>query len=255
MLQIGFATLYTTPREVTDLGNISPLWLGDAITATGDTRMYLKGVTYSELIAECLCTTIGSALGLPVTQTYIIKDPHKLLNEKYILGSEDADMPSFKRHMSMADQAQKQAMWHGLKNWGQLYESALFDEWIANPDRNAGNFLWDGGEHWYLIDHARALWTTNSNNKPHDVAKNILADIIKGFYEEVGVAQLKRKLVYEIPKYQNLCSQKIMLAARCTELDCVETAENKLISLVTRINAMPNLVARHSEQWDLFNAN
>lgn len=32
-----------------------------------------------------------------------------------------------------------------------------FDEFIANRDRNIGNFLWDGDEIFYLIDHDQSL--------------------------------------------------------------------------------------------------
>lgn len=34
---------------------------------------------------------------------------------------------------------------------------AAFDEFIANRDRNIGNFLWDGDEIFYLIDHDQSM--------------------------------------------------------------------------------------------------
>lgn len=252
MLQIGFATLYTTPRKIDDLGNISPLWLGDALTTTGDVRLFLKEVPYSELIAECLCATIGSALGLPVLQTYVVHDPHNFLQASYLIGSEDADMPSFKRHLSLSDQHQIEFSKAALAKWRQLHEAALFDEWIANPDRNTGNFLWDGGEQWNLIDHGRALWTTTPTAAPGDHFQNILAEIIKLVYQEIGIAQVKRKLAIELPKYQNIDTEKILLAARCAETGCVAEAQNKLVLLVERLNALPALIARYSEQPELF---
>lgn len=252
MLQIGFATLYTEPRKISDLGNVSPLWLGDAITASGDARLYIKQVTYQELIAECLCTTIGSAVGLPVTQTYVVRDPKNLLNAVYIIGSEDADMPSFKRHWSLADNMQKKALENVLANWRQLHEAALFDEWIANPDRNIGNFLWDGGDNWQLIDHARALWTTTPAHDSATAFNNILASLVKCVQNEIGIAQLKKKLATELPKYQDINTSQVMQAARCSEIGCIAEAQNKLISLVARINALPALVGRHSEQQELF---
>lgn len=252
MQQIGFATLYTAPRRISDLGNVSPLWLGDAITQTGDARLYIKEVTYQELIAECLCATIGSAVGLPVTQTYIVQDPKNLLNASYIIGSEDADMPSFKRHWSLAHNAQQQAIITALSNWRQLHEAALFDEWIANPDRNTGNFLWDGGDNWHLIDHARAVWTTTPTEDATAAFDNILADLVKGIQNEFGIAQLKKKLGTEIPKYKEIDTNKVLQSARCPEIGCVAEARNKLISLVARINALPALIGRHSEQQELF---
>ncbi|MDP2715514.1 HipA family kinase [Rheinheimera sp.] len=252
MQQIGFATLYTAPRKISDLGNISPLWLGDALTHTGDTRLYIKEVSYQELIAECLCTTIGSAVGLPITQTYVVRDPNNLLNATYIIGSEDADMPSFKRHWSLADQVQQHAIIAALANWRQLHDAALFDEWIANPDRNTGNFLWDGGDNWHLIDHARALWTTTPTEDATAAFENILANLVKGIQNEFGIAQLKKKLTTEMPKYQEIDTAKVLQAARCSEIGCVAEAQNKLISLVARINALPGLIARHSEQQELF---
>lgn len=252
MLQIGFATLYTPPRKISDLGNISPLWLGDALTLSGDTRLYIKAVSYAELIAECLCTTIGSAIGLPVAKTYVVRDPNKLLNKNFIIGSEDADIPSFKRHYSMANSQQKQALHNELANWSQLHEAAMFDEWIANPDRNTGNFLWDGGEQWCLIDHAHALWTTSKTTEHNAPFKNILVDLINLLYKDIGSAKLKKILPIEIPKYQSIDVKKVIQAARCAEIGCVAEAENKLSLLVSRINAMPGLLARHSKQQELF---
>ncbi|MBV2127949.1 HipA family kinase [Arsukibacterium indicum] len=252
MLQIGFATLYTTPRKITNLGNICPLWLGDAVTNNGDARLYLKEVTYQELIAECLCTTVGSVIGLPVLQTYVVRDPQNLLNAKYLLGSEDAEMPSFKRHLSLADKSQQKELLAALVTWRQLHESAVFDEWIGNSDRNTGNFLWDGGNQWHLIDHGRALWTTRTADDPAEPFQNILADIIKGIYQEIGIAQLKKTMVGELVKYQEVDTTKVLLASRCSELGCVAEAQSKLISLVSRINSMPALIARHSDQQELF---
>lgn len=252
MLQIGFATLYTEPRRVTEYAGISPLWLGDALTNTGDVRIYLKEVTYPELIAECLCATLGSAIGLPVLQTYVVRDPDNILKASYLIGSEDADMPSFKRHLQFADKIQQQAMVVALTSWRQLHESALFDEWTANPDRNTGNLLWDGGDEWHLIDHGRALWTTTSVNDSSAIFTNIFAGIIKNVYQELGIAQLKKKMAIELPKYQAIETDKILLASRCSEIGCVTESQNKLVSLVKRINMMPGLVARHSDQPELF---
>jgi len=251
-MQIGFATLHTEPRKVIGLGNISNLWLGDAITVAGEARLYIKEVSYQELIAECLCAIIGSYIGLPVVQTYIVRDPQNYLNSTYIIGSEDADMPSFKRHWSLADQVQQQEIVSALANWRQLHDVALFDEWIANPDRNTGNFLWDGGDNWHLIDHARALWTTTPAQDATAAFDNILASLVKGIQNEFGIAQLKKKLSTEMPKYQEIDTAKVLQAARCSEIGCVVEAQNKLISLVARINAMPSLIARHSEQQELF---
>lgn len=252
MLQIGFATLYTPPRKIIENAGISPLWLGDALTSAGDVRIYLKEVTYPELIAECLCATLGSAIGLPMLQTYVVNDPNKMLKATYLIGSEDAEMPSFKRHISLADEQQRQFILEALIIWKQLHESALFDEWTANSDRNTGNFLWDGGEEWHLIDHGRALWTTTSSNDSSAVFPNILAGIIKSVYQETGIAQLKRKMIAELPKYQEIDPDKVLSAARCSEIGCVSESQNKLVSLVNRINLMPGLIARHSDQPELF---
>lgn len=252
MLQIGFATLYTEPRKISDMGNISPLWLGDAITQVGERRLFIKEVTYQELVAECLCTTLGSVIGLPVIQTYVVRDPYHLLKAKFLVGSDDAEIPSFNRHWSMADKAQQGFLINALYNWNKLNETAVFDEWIANPDRNTGNFLWDGGDEWHLIDHGRALWATNPNAPATAPFDNILAAIINGISQEIGIADLKRTLKREEPKYQAIQPANIIAAAKCTEIGCVSDAQNKLISLISRINALPNLLSRHGKQQELF---
>ena len=46
-----------------------------------------------------------------------------------------------------------------MMNWGQYPEAAVFDEWLANLDRNYSNMLFRANVIW-LIDHADALGGT-----------------------------------------------------------------------------------------------
>ncbi len=51
----------------------------------------------------------------------------------------------------------------GLRNWSrQVSSMKLFDQLIANIDRNQGNLLHDADGHLFLIDHSRAFTTRTS---------------------------------------------------------------------------------------------
>lgn len=246
MQSIGLATLYTSPRPITGFdGNTSELWLGDAVSQSGDVRLYIKKVTPYEMVAECVCAVIGSAVDMPVLPTYIVKDPDNLLQSGLLLGSVDADIPSFKRTVN---QQGNHIAIAALQSWQSIFEAAIFDELIVNSDRNIGNFLWDGHEAWHLIDHGRAFWSLTDKFSPTDIVKNILADLIRVSQYDIGIARMKGKLVAETEKYQALDVNEIKQNSLWPAFKGVQDIDNRLLCLIDRINHLPALLARHSAQ-------
>lgn len=246
MQSIGLATLYTSPRCITGHdGNTSELWLGDALTNEGDVRLYLKKVTPFEMVAECLCVVLGASVGLPVLPTYLVQDPDNLLKSGVLLGSLDAQIPSFKRVVQLQG---NDAAVAAIKSWQTIYEAAIFDELILNSDRNTGNLLWDGSEQWHLIDHGRAFWSLTMNYSPDDIVKNILADLIRLTQADIGIARMKSKLAVETAKYQALDVNKIKQNSLWPVFSGIQNVDSRLLCLIDRINHLPSLLARHSAQ-------
>ena len=247
MEPIGLATLYTEPRRLEGLDNISEVWVADALTHEGDVRLYVKKTSKEEVMAECVAALLGSALGLPVAKTYIVMDPGDLLGGGYFAGSEDAGSPSIKQWLNRRDPFVEQM----LASWKSLYDVALFDEWIANPDRQGGNILWGGGASWVLIDHAQALWSALRKPQPDLPHNNILASFISSIDGDLGPMRL-RKLSGPFAERCRLIDPEIVRdASQCNQIGMYDRCEDTLSSLGTRLSLMPALIARHGNQPDL----
>lgn len=249
MEAVGLATLITTPRPVTDLGNVSPLWHGDALAEGVDVRLYLKRAAAEEMLSECLCAVLGMALGLPVARVFLVADPGALAGGGLLIGSLDAGMPSL-RHQVAADAP---AVMAALALWPGLYEAALFDEWIANPDRNQGNLLWDAAGDWRLIDHARALgaWPPGAAvPAPNARCDNQLARVLYALHGELALMRARRKIgdfgararAALAPSEAAVPVQRLKLSAR---------TRAALSFLASRIDWLPALIARHGQQPEL----
>ncbi|MCH8549481.1 MAG: hypothetical protein LAT80_11445 [Balneolaceae bacterium] len=140
--------------------NVNPTWKGHVKTHESVVVAYIKKVTFQELYAECVCATIGRSLGLSIPKPIIVKVTHKALEEipegdiALAFGSEDAGYPSFRRYTQSEEALEK------LKSYSMILDIGVFDEWIANWDRNVGNILYDGGNDFSFIDHENALDTS-----------------------------------------------------------------------------------------------
>ncbi|GAB3112563.1 hypothetical protein G8770_19235 [Aestuariicella hydrocarbonica] len=137
--------------------NVNPTWKAHVKTHESVVVAYVKQVDFQKLYAECVCATIGRSLGLSIPKPIIVKVTHDAFKEipegEYALafGSEDAGYPSFRRYSKSEEALEK------LKSYSKTLDVGVFDEWIANWDRNVGNILYDGGEKFSFIDHENAL--------------------------------------------------------------------------------------------------
>ncbi len=247
MEPIGFATLYTAPRRLEGLDNISEVWVADALTNGGDTRLYVKKTNKEEIMAECLASLLAAELDLPVAKTFIVQDPGDLLGGGYFSGSEDAGVPSIKQWLNRQDPVVMEM----LSKWEKLHEVALFDEWIANPDRQGGNLLWGGGDNWVLIDHAQALWSALQKPQPDLPYDNILAGVINEFEGELGPARLRKNSGPFASRCREIDQEQIQIASQSEHIGMYERCRVTLSSLETRLSNMPALLARHGNQMDL----
>lgn len=247
MEPIGFATLYMTPRKLEGLDNISDVWMADGLTHQGDIRLYVKKASSEEILAECLASLLAAHLELPVPKTYIVLDPDSLIGGGLFVGSEDVGAPSIKQRLRRKDPD----VLLRLANWDKLHEVALFDEWIANPDRQGGNLLWGGGGNWVLIDHAAALWSALKEPRPNLEYQNILAKVIRDIEGDLGPMRLRKSSGSFAARCREIDADKVRRASQSEHIGMYERCGVTLSSLKERISLMPRLIARHGNQMDL----
>lgn len=137
--------------------NINPTWKAHVKTHTGVLVAYVKRIPPRKIYIECVCALLGRLLDLPIPKPIIVKVTAEnfsdIPEDKFALafGSEDVGYPSFRRYI------QNEEAWNKLKEFSKTADIGLFDEWIANWDRNIGNFLYDGSKNFSFIDHENAL--------------------------------------------------------------------------------------------------
>ncbi|MGV8823988.1 HipA family kinase [Methylibium petroleiphilum] len=141
------------------------LWVGTAYSEAedgDDIAVYLRLADPQPLVAELVCAVIGRALGLPVPEPFVVRIDAGTLKGSakvpgaptvtYCFASRQVDGSTFEQLLSRNSSA-AEAM---IRRWEHLVPVTVFDEWLANPDRNFGNILYAAGTLW-MIDHADAF--------------------------------------------------------------------------------------------------
>lgn len=161
-----------TPLPAADSG-INQTWRVIARTVEGDLDAYAKAVDDEEIMVETACAMAGIEMGLPIPRPMLLRWD----GQGYLFGSVAIPHPTLQTRLSQnADIAGT------LADWRQLPASATFDEWIANPDRHAGNLLTDGAGSFWLIDHGlsmRADPSQGTNNRLLAVAMAAASDELR----------------------------------------------------------------------------
>ncbi|MGB2680797.1 MAG: HipA family kinase [Candidatus Competibacter sp.] len=188
--------------------NMNPTWKTHVKTHDSIVVAYVKRISHRKLFVECVCSVLGRHLGLPIPKPLIIKITNENFKDipisKYELafGSEDAGYPSFRRYLKNNEAMKK------LKNFSKTLDVGVFDEWIANWDRNVGNILYDGSEKFSFIDHENAIDPTL---KPGDPAKS--NQIISALYvaqSEFEKHKINRDVQSTIISQYRLCSCSLL---------------------------------------------
>jgi hypothetical protein len=185
---IGLGTL-SPGAQLINHQNVEETWKGEIYTYAGSTIAYVKMLRPNQVISEVVCALLGLAVGLKIPKPYLVRvDSNNLPDSKkwergeitrICFGSEDAKHPSFRRLVNPQNPQSLAEFMRVLLSWKGYRPTALFDEWIANCDRNSGNLLYDGDEIW-LIDHAHALtgpnWTRETLKPDAVVGNRFLQD-------------------------------------------------------------------------------
>jgi len=206
MMKLG-ASLKTLPNDSSALCKIEPIptsrvsaFFGKADEGCCETwRAALVGSPYHawvkfdddprRIIAELVCSQVGRALGLPIPRPHLVcLQPEDIPKEstwhgidapRWCFASQHAGKrpKSFARHLRSEDPVFKRA----LSSWTGFYAAMVFDEWIANDDRNPGNLLFDPvDQSFWMIDHGNGLtgayWPIWGLKDADIVMGNVLAD-------------------------------------------------------------------------------
>jgi len=176
-----------------EMGNVLPgsIAIASSIKGTNETfiglvdapsgrhRSYIKILDGRQVVNEAVCTTIGRAAGLPIPPGFLVRVRPSDIPESTILQSFGNEIvtfatkaigyPDLRRKINAASFHFRQKF---LSSWPEWDSAMVFDEWVANIDRNEGNLLVGGSGDVWLIDHSHAF--TGHTWKPADLIPNKL---------------------------------------------------------------------------------
>lgn len=156
---------------------VNETYLGHIDSANQRHKAYIKVLNEKQLVNELLANTLGRLLSLPIPRGFLLRVKPSDLPESTLLkgldeevlvfGSQALKYPSLARRYK--SDSVEVSRW--LKaNFKILDETIIFDDFVANIDRNPGNLLVGGGGEVWLIDHGHSFTGPNWN------AQNLVAN-------------------------------------------------------------------------------
>lgn len=156
----------------------------------GSVDAFVKVLDAREVLVECICALLARLRGLNVPEPLLVLVPGAFRSDgadRIAFGSVGVAHGNLRPWLANIGDA---AVLRRLRAWVGLVPAACFDEWIANPDRHAGNILFDGKDEFWLIDHGLALATGVA---PNQAVKNILFNAAVDGLGEADCLLLKSK--------------------------------------------------------------
>ncbi len=131
----------------------------------GRVRAYIKILQHRrQLVSELISAALGRAAGLQIPEGFLLNALGEDLPESkflaksgegvLIFGSAAIEQPNLRRRFIKQE---SDILVELMSKWKGWVKAAVFDEWIANPDRHGGNLLLENFERVWLIDHSHAL--------------------------------------------------------------------------------------------------
>jgi hypothetical protein len=159
MSDIRLGVIAGKPNRIGGLGNLSPIWKAPLQLDTGAlaANCWIKLVSLPELVLECFCHLLAREMTLPSLAPIVVSDPQGLVAPpgRLLFGTQDAQSPSLRQ--LVATYPGLQALYiSALQAWADSATLAVFDELMANGDRNMGNLLFNGRASWVPIDYSRS---------------------------------------------------------------------------------------------------
>lgn len=221
----------------------NPLWTGFVSTNQGEFPAYIKKCHHNDgLCIEIISSLLGLMLNIPIPKPILVlvEPGHPQIavaKPTFLLGSQMYDMPSFERFLAdhkLSDEC--------LLDYPNLHSIIAFDEFIANPDRNNSNILYDG-ESFRFIDHEKAFCSSQDPRLPISEISKIgnISDIVQHYKggNEIYIHKLMLKIKKSITEE--------MWATNCDSL-IQKTKDNSILSeynlILERVRSF--LLARQS---------
>ncbi|SFY31341.1 HipA family kinase [Azotobacter vinelandii] len=200
---------------------------------------YIKMLPPRLLFAEAISATLGWLLGVPVPETALVMVRGGMLglgaNHAIGLASIDSGAVPISRIIRTDSVVER------LNKWAHLRTAIVFDELIANADRNLRNLIMDGDGKIWLIDHEEALAEPLSN--PARSLANFLMGIASAELSEFERHQARRNFTIQASLYGNL---DFVAAAAASQPACCNVTEEHVERVVEflrgRIHHMQNLL-------------
>ncbi|AIU88089.1 HipA family kinase [Pectobacterium odoriferum] len=240
METIEIATLLPGATRFSD-SNINSTWKGHVRTANDTVVVFAKLIDLREICVEAFCAILGRTIGLPIPKPFLILADSTTLDiipsgqHALMFGSEDAAYPSFRRYADCQDAYEK------LQKFKASLDVGVFDEWIANHDRNIGNILYDGGDDFLFIDHGLALPQGLQSNTP--ATDNNILRVLFAIKSEVDKYRDLRTTSQAItPMYGSLDLQQIMDSTQSSRFVSDSIISEILTFLTDRLSAMETLI-------------
>ena len=224
-------------------------------------KAYIKVLNDKQLVNELLANTLGRLLNLPIPRGFLLRvkpsdlpESNLLKNfnqEALVFGSQALKYPSLAR--KYRGDSIEVIKW--LKaNFKILDETIIFDDFVANVDRNQGNLLVDGGGDVWLIDHG-SCFTGSNWDAQHLIAdgkyNNLMADAFIGNMTLSERIKLKNKAsmfcdaLGKVDKRETINSCYINQIIPATELGALESFVIErvahIVSIVSERVGIPTL--------------
>lgn len=186
MMHFTLGTLTRGSRLVG--GSSNPVYAGLVSTAkTGFIHSHVKLLNESAFFVESVCALVLKTANIPAPEPLWVKVHKAVLDKKdpwpfqgfdSVLCFATRTIPGARtlRHAQMEDDQK-------LLKWEPSSRAGVFDEVMANDDRQANNILTDGKSYW-LIDHGRCF--VNSYYDPATMCKNTSPSFPNMFLDMMG---------------------------------------------------------------------
>lgn len=239
---------------------INETFIGHIDCANQRIKAYIKILNQKQLANELFVNTLGRRLGLPVPKGFLLRVKPADLPESTLLqnfnqealafGSQALNHPSLARRYKN-DNAE---VMKWLKNNCKILDDTIiFDDFVANIDRNSGNLLVNGNDTW-LIDHGHCFtgydWKTE-NLIPTQTYNNHVANAVINDMTLPQRVKLKEKALEfslsatNVNKKEAINSCYVSQIIAATELDALESFITERVTHITNIISnrvgIPNL--------------
>ncbi|WP_409075345.1 HipA family kinase [Pantoea sp. C3] len=250
---IEIATLLPGAIPFSD-SNVNQTWKGHVRTDHETVIVFAKIIDPREICVEAFCAILGREVGLPIPKPFLILADSESLNtilpgqSALMFGSEDAEYPSFRRYADCEEALEK------LGAFKATLDVGVFDEWIANHDRNIGNILYDGGGDFMFIDHGLSLPQGMPADKP--ALDNNILRALYSVKSEIEKFRNMRTASQDItPMYRSLNLERIMERTHSSSYIPEHVIMEILSFLSNRLPSIESLIRSRLRisQMDMFN--